>query len=691
MKTLIIILFLLIVSSEILICQPQKRIREKAVKEELNNYFQNNYSGMYEIGDIIDINSLRGNLKYFFDSIQNPYGMLTNCFVFSTKFRIEPEGKDVGNRVGIYKDGNIVWLSDPDIYEFTSGLIITVDDINMDNSVEIITEWGAVVSSLYIHSWDGVGGRAIIGDDQYIFGRSFALSFVDVEGDGIIEIRDLNAEDGSIVWSWNGSEYGQWPNTPSAPDKKLYPANNFIPHVKCLVKKENETNVYDYIVENDPQSKQRIELFWVVAEVNKKNLVKKFPRYWKSSGYSNNLEGWDRPVLNNGFLIWPGEKKGGFKFITNGLPAISTFAMQAYNVPPPAYGLSNSETRAFGEKNRTENMVWGKTIGPREPSDTLNREAFLDTLISFSNQSIDLGWIQNQATRDKYNAYFNNAKTYLEQNNNNAAKSELQIVLSECNADSSSVLTSEAYALLYFNTEYLIEQLPDSEPGLPVKLQDSQGNLLPGGSLKYYNAGWKDAIDNGNGTFIVQTERTKVSLKMTYAGGSQQLKKVTVGPDTAIFQTVNVKVQLQDSQGNLLPGGPSGAGLVKYYAGGWKDFGEAINGEATKELLPKNYRFRMTYEGASLNKKQDIGTNNIVSFSTVSCVVRVVDSSNQPIDNALASYTASGWKEIGNTVNGEISKELLPKNYNFRVNSNNVNQNKQQDIENNNIVEFVLE
>jgi len=96
----------------------------------------------------------------------------------------------------------------------------------------------------------------------------------------------------------------------------------------------------------------------------------------------------------------------------------------------------------------------------------------------------------------------------------------------------------------------------------------------------------------------------------------------------------------------------------------------------------------MSYEGASIDQKQDISNNNPVIFSTVNCVIRVMDGSNQPINNVAASYYASGWKLIGSTENGEIRKELLPKNYSFRVNNNGAVQNKQQDITTNNIVEF---
>ncbi len=413
-------------------------------------------------------------------------------------------------------------------------------------------------------------------------------------------------------------------------------------------------------------------------------------------------------------------------------------------------------------QNIYDNSVSGKTVVPGKIPDSLIPLEFLDTLKSFNTQSYDLGWIQTQETRDKYNNHFNNAKNYFQQNNNFAAKSELQLVLNECNADSSNVLTSEAYALLYFNTEYLIEQIPDTEPGLPVKLHDSQGNLLQGGSLQYYDGSWKDAVNNGDGTFNVITERTTVSIRMTYEGGNQQFNNVPVGPlDTVTFQTVNTTAKLLNSQNELLPEGQvqfyagswrefgtivngtaskellprqysfrmtyGGANndkqqnigtdpvvvfqtvnatvqlldsqgtlisetvCVEYYAGSWRDFGTTSNGTVSKELLPKQYSFRMTHEGVNNDKQQDIGVEDTVRFLTVLCFVQVKDAQDQPIDGAEVKYYSGSWRDIGLTANGEVSKELLPKNLSFRIIYNGVTQNKQQDLGTNSIVEFVVE
>jgi len=99
----------------------------------------------------------------------------------------------------------------------------------------------------------------------------------------------------------------------------------------------------------------------------------------------------------------------------------------------------------------------------------------------------------------------------------------------------------------------------------------------------------------------------------------------------------------------------------------------------------------MTYEYVSLDKSQDISLNNIVGFSTVLGTIRVTNSQSQLVNNAMTSYYSGAWRQIGNTVNGVITKELLPVNLSFRVKYGTQQIDKQQNLLTNNMVEFGIQ
>ena len=104
--------------------------------------------------------------------------------------------------------------------------------------------------------------------------------------------------------------------------------------------------------------------------------------------------------------------------------------------------------------------VVGKTVGPMLPPGPLDPTAFLDTLLSYTVQSRALGWIAEQTTADKYLGYFNSVKQSLSDSDFTAARNALKLVLHDADVDSTNALTSESYALLRFNTEYLLSHPP---------------------------------------------------------------------------------------------------------------------------------------------------------------------------------------------------------------------------------------
>ncbi|MGA9365201.1 MAG: hypothetical protein WBW16_12620 [Bacteroidota bacterium] len=386
--------------------------------------------------------------------------------------------------------------------------------------------------------------------------------------------------------------------------------------------------------------------------------------------------------------ILPGQSLAGFEIMSKGLPSIRRCIVS------PFFDFDSlfSEERFPSEEDipntdSIQNAVkfYGWTVGPTAPPIDFIATVWLDTLASYTFQSRPLGWITNQAAADKYLSYFSSARAKLVQGDSVGARTVLQQVLRDVDIDSTANLTSEAYALLKYNTEYLVGKLPQAQavPLFIIKLISSSGERLTGGSLQYYEGGWKDATNNNDGTFTIDTKLKTITLRMTYAYSSQTKSDVVVGADTAVFQTVSAHVQLQNSQGALMD-----TGTVQYYAGAWRSFGTTVGGIASKELLPSNYSFRMTYAYASKDKQQDIGVNPTVVFQTVNASVQLKNSQGSPIDQGAVQYYSGAWREFGVTANGVVTKELLPNNYSFRMTYAYASNDKQRDIGTNPTVVF---
>ena len=131
--------------------------------------------------------------------------------------------------------------------------------------------------------------------------------------------------------------------------------------------------------------------------------------------------------------------------------------------------------------------------------------------------------------------------------------------------------------------------------------------------MQYYAGGWRTFGTTANGVVSKQLLPLTYSFSMSYANARQEKggQNIAVNP-TVMFQTANVTVQLRDSGGNLIPDG-AGTGAVQYYAGGWRDFGVTVGGQASKELLPLTYSFAMNYAFA----RQQLNNQNVAASTTV--------------------------------------------------------------------------
>ena len=203
-----------------------------------------------------------------------------------------------------------------------------------------------------------------------------------------------------------------------------------------------------------------------------------------------------------------------------------------------------------------------------------------------------------------------------------------------------------------------------------VMLVDSNNVGIPGGVVKYYASGWKSfGVTDANG--IVQKDDLlpgNYKFRMEYGGAAQEIYFDVTSEQQLVFQTELVTINLKDHTGTT--GNLPNEGLVKYYASGWKTVGNTVDGVATVELLPLKYKFRMEYGGGAQEFYQNVGSNPIVDYQTKLVTVVLKDhtgvTGNLP-DEGFAKYYASGWKSIGNTVDGVTNIELLPLKYKFRM------------------------
>ncbi|MBN1194169.1 MAG: hypothetical protein JXA08_02285, partial [Methanomicrobiaceae archaeon] len=211
-----------------------------------------------------------------------------------------------------------------------------------------------------------------------------------------------------------------------------------------------------------------------------------------------------------------------------------------------------------------------------------------------------------------------------------------------------------------------------------VRFTDSLGEGIAGGVIEYNAGGWKPfGITGGDGNSTTELIPKSYTFRLTCDGVAITRTQDTAIDPLVVFTTTLATVSFTDSAGNGIPDA-----TVEYYAGGWKPFGATgIDGNATKELLPKSYRFRISYEGVIQEREQDIGGDPVVGFTTTGAIVSFIDSTGNGIPGTAIEYYSGGWNTFGTTgIDGNATKELLPKSYTFRITYDDVMQEREQDI-----------
>ncbi len=500
------------------------RQSETPARAAINAILWNSFRGCYQVHQVLDLDSLQGDMRVFNEPLENPYGTLSHCFFFTTEGRdttvIDPSLPE-GDIVGLFRNGAIIAY----IGDVTSGVrghLYAIRDINNDGSVDILTQWGTddpIHSQLWIHSWDGTSLRRLNAvqdrwvendrtDESVIVGETNSFVLFDADGDGVLEIKSLEVEDGSLTWSWNGQFYGSWPNTPHLSEATWLPRNNFSITVGCSVGKPSGLFEYSYNITNAPTSRQRINELCLEQIVDSAQVLS--PSGWQRGGVvdSNLRLGWHARVTDHRGLVLPGQTRDGFEMLSLGLPSIVKFAAQADNDLPDYEMLSDAQLWSGMYNDIANNAVWGQTIGPRTPPpvESFGSLFLTDTLLSYTTRSRALSWILDQPTADRYTGLFNRIHLDLDQQQKSMALLRVDTVLTQVHQDSASHLTSEAYALLRFNAEYL--QTLIGEDPLPIQLWYFTATVI---ADRHVELEWGTLSEQNNYGFFVQKSQNETS------------------------------------------------------------------------------------------------------------------------------------------------------------------------------------
>lgn len=198
-----------------------------------------------------------------------------------------------------------------------------------------------------------------------------------------------------------------------------------------------------------------------------------FTSAWFAGFSLDGFVGWFRAIPD--YRLPPGKTLDSMIMTSHGLPGLRRFVISPSYNPKPAVEITpENEDSVYmhtpeptAEEDSVELAledsikVRGWTIGPTAPPLDFTATSWIDTLASYKHQAVSLGWIDNRGIANSLDSKLDNARNKLAAGDSTAARNMLNAFVNEVEAQNGKHLTSEAYALLKYNAEYLIDRLPE--------------------------------------------------------------------------------------------------------------------------------------------------------------------------------------------------------------------------------------
>lgn len=156
--------------------------------------------------------------------------------------------------------------------------------------------------------------------------------------------------------------------------------------------------------------------------------------------------------------IGPGQSQDGLILSSRGIPAIRDVIVRPYinkKKLPEEYYEDLEKITALENK-----VKWtGKVLAPRAPPKIFNEELAVSKLVDAITEAQKLNWIKNAGLARSFEAKLEAASKKLTSGDKKVAQNILGALQSEIEAQKGKQLTSEGYALLYYNLDYILKQL----------------------------------------------------------------------------------------------------------------------------------------------------------------------------------------------------------------------------------------
>jgi hypothetical protein len=435
--------------------------------KEIELEVQSELESKYGISFLVDVDAFNGGDAYTY---QDPYNTLSGSYLIMAS-GLEPD-KDL---IGIYKDGALLWTTEPELTSSTYRHFLGSRELNSDGKVELIFGWKLGVnprgSFLWIVSWDGINGQLINKIDERdrpeVYSGGDVIFIPDFEVDGIYEIMTYDFYDGDeddsndlyFLLKWDGTHYSLYQKLHQK-DLLLsqFDRKGFKVDVRAQVKKALGNNLFQYVIFNKANSLKKIEHIHLASNISSfRSISIPHDRDLFDSRYgfiTLFAEGLDKEKSS----LVPGDSLS-FSFSTKSLIKISNYYLQSFNDFPPSASLNASDEERITDIKT--NSVSGHTLGPWLPDTTMNLDSFTDTLETFRLRSCEeLGWATDAEICGELEDDLSKLKTALQDQDSVQAANVLSDFIELVEQEKDASLTSEGYALLFFNAEYLAERLP---------------------------------------------------------------------------------------------------------------------------------------------------------------------------------------------------------------------------------------